>query len=42
MEFDNSSAYEAYNKHADHEGFLKDFWFKDVLDFLEIDFEGFE
>jgi hypothetical protein len=42
MEFDGSSAYEAYNKHPDHEGFLKDFWFKNVADFLEIDFEGLE
>jgi heme-degrading monooxygenase HmoA len=42
MEFDGSSEYQAYNQHPDHEAFLKDFWFKDVVDFMEIDYEGLD
>jgi heme-degrading monooxygenase HmoA len=42
MEFDGLSEYEGYNKHPDHEAFLKDFWFKDVEVFMEIDYEGLD
>jgi heme-degrading monooxygenase HmoA len=42
MEFDGLSEYEGYNKHPDHEAFLKDFWFKDVEGFMEIDYEGLD
>ena len=38
MEFDDQQAYDDYNKHPDHVVFVKDFWVKEVADFMEIDY----
>jgi quinol monooxygenase YgiN len=37
MEFADQAAYEAYNAHPDHVGFVSSRWASDVADFLEID-----
>jgi hypothetical protein len=37
MEFADRSAYEAYNEHPDHVGFVEGRWDGEVKDFLEID-----
>ena len=37
MEFADQAAYDAYNTHADHVGFVEGRWIPEVEDFLEID-----
>jgi len=37
MEFADRAAYEAYNEHPQHAGFVADRWDNEVADFLEID-----
>jgi hypothetical protein len=37
MEFANRDAYEAYNAHPQHAGFVENRWDNEVADFLEID-----
>ena len=37
MEFADRAAYEAYNSHPDHTGFVEGRWVPEVEDFLEID-----
>ena len=37
MEFADQAAYEAYNAHPDHVGFVNSRWESEVTDFLEID-----
>ena len=37
MEFADRDAYEGYNQHPDHAGFVANRWDADVADFLEID-----
>ena len=37
MEFANQDAYEAYNVHPQHAGFVENRWDNEVADFLEID-----
>jgi heme-degrading monooxygenase HmoA len=39
MEFENQEIYDAYSSHPDHDRFLQEFWSKDVVDFLEIDYK---
>ena len=39
MEFENISAYEAYNNHPDHIRFVEQSWIPQVVDFIEIDYE---
>jgi heme-degrading monooxygenase HmoA len=42
MEFADREAYEAYNSHPDHVGFVRDRWDNEVTDFLELDSEALE
>ena len=37
MEFADRAAYEAYNEHPQHAGFVAERWDAEVADFLEID-----
>ena len=37
MEFADRAAYEAYNEHPEHAGFVAQRWNSEVADFLEID-----
>src|SRR3954447_25565432 len=37
MEFADRAAYEAYNQHPEHAGFVSNRWDNEVADFLEID-----
>jgi hypothetical protein len=37
MEFADRTAYEAYNEHPEHAGFVANRWDAEVADFLEID-----
>jgi hypothetical protein len=37
MEFADKAAYEAYNAHPQHAGFVENRWDNEVADFLEID-----
>jgi len=37
MDFDNRSAYDAYNTHPDHKAFVDTVWLRDVAEFLEVD-----
>jgi hypothetical protein len=37
MEFAHREAYEAYNEHPEHAGFVANRWDSEVTDFLEID-----
>ena len=37
MEFADRAAYEGYNEHPQHAGFVADRWDAEVTDFLEID-----
>jgi heme-degrading monooxygenase HmoA len=37
MEFADRAAYEAYNEHPQHAGFVANRWDNEVADFLEID-----
>lgn len=37
MEFADRAAYDAYNGHPDHVGFVQGRWLPEVADFLEID-----
>lgn len=39
MEFETMDAYQAYNRHGDHQGFIQNFWVGNVEDFMEIDYE---
>lgn len=38
MEFADQAAYDAYNVHPVHEGFVRERWQQEVTDFLEIDY----
>ena len=38
MEFQDQSAYDAYNQHPDHLAFVADRWIPEVKEFLEIDY----
>jgi hypothetical protein len=40
MEFANKEAYETYNAHPSHVGFVKERWETEVTRFLEIDFQS--
>jgi hypothetical protein len=39
MEFADRKAYEAYDRHPKHVGFVQDRWNREVEKFLEIDYE---
>lgn len=39
MEFNGTDEYEQYNNHPMHVHFVKQYWMKDVEDFLEIDYQ---
>lgn len=39
MEFEDISAYDAYNNHPDHIKFVQELWTPQVFDFIEIDYE---
>ncbi len=39
MEFETAKAYEAYNQHPNHTAFVKTYWIRDIVDFMEIDYE---
>jgi heme-degrading monooxygenase HmoA len=39
MRFETQEAHETYSNHPEHVQFLENFWAKDVVDFLEIDYE---
>ena len=38
MEFATRRAYESYNEHPDHVGFVQERWLTEVSDFLELDY----
>ena len=38
MEFADRAAYEGYNEHPDHVGFVQERWLAEVTDFLELDY----
>ena len=38
MEFSDRAAYDRYNEHPEHVGFVRDWWLPQVADFLEIDY----
>jgi quinol monooxygenase YgiN len=38
MEFADQAAYDAYNSHPDHVGFVEGRWMPEVEEFLEIDY----
>ncbi len=38
MEFDDPSAYDAYNDHPDHVAYVRDRWVPEVEAFMEIDY----
>ncbi len=38
MEFADQAAYDFYNQHPDHQGFVHNIWLPEVEDFLEADF----
>jgi hypothetical protein len=38
MVFENNEAYQGYNNHPDHAGFVENRWKKEVTRFLEIDY----
>lgn len=38
MYFDDQSAYDTYNSHANHRAFVNDVWLPNVADFLELDY----
>ena len=40
MEFQDASAYQAYNEHPEHVAFVQDRWMAEVTDFQEIDYEA--
>jgi hypothetical protein len=40
MEFTDKDAYETYNAHPSHVGFVKERWETEVTRFLEIDFQS--
>ncbi len=40
MEFNDEQAYEIYSKHPSHVSFVEERWLKEVIRFLEIDFEN--
>jgi hypothetical protein len=42
MEFVNQQAYDRYNAHPVHVGFVKSVWMKEVAEFQEIDYVAFE
>jgi len=39
MEFETMETYEAYNRHDDHQSFIKNYWIDAVEDFMEIDYK---
>ena len=39
MEFDSQKDYDGYSGHPDHTKFVQELWMKEVVDFLEIDYE---
>ena len=39
MVFDSMADYQTYNEHPNHVSFVEERWMKEVIDFLEIDFE---
>ncbi len=39
MEFSSQQIYDQYLNHPDHASFVKEFWLKDVADFMEIDYK---
>ena len=40
MEFADRAAYESYNEHPDHVGFVQERWLAEVTDFLELDYSA--
>jgi hypothetical protein len=38
MEFADRAAYEGYNEHPDHVGFVQERWLAEVNDFMELDY----
>jgi hypothetical protein len=38
MEFADRAAYEGYNEHPDHVGFVQERWLAEVSEFLELDY----
>jgi quinol monooxygenase YgiN len=41
MEFADAAAYDTYNEHPDHTGFVSGRWIPEVEEFLELDFERY-
>lgn len=41
MEFADQAAYDAYNEHPAHVGFVEGRWIPEVADFLEIDYRPY-
>ena len=39
MEFANKEIYDRYNNHPDHTTFVQSRWLKEVVDFMEIDYQ---
>ncbi len=39
MQFSSQQDYDAYNNHPEHVDFVENVWLKEVVDFMEIDFE---
>jgi heme-degrading monooxygenase HmoA len=42
MEFENQQAYDRYNAHPVHAGFVANVWLKEVAEFQEIDYVEFD
>jgi hypothetical protein len=39
MEFASQQVYDLYNSHPDHTAFVQSRWLKEVVDFMEIDYQ---
>ena len=42
MEFDNQQIYDEYANHTNHVSFVQNIWLKEVVSFIEIDYEPIE
>jgi hypothetical protein len=42
MAFADRQAYDAYDAHPDHQGFVRERWVPEVEEFLEIDYVGYD
>ncbi|MGJ8692122.1 MAG: Dabb family protein [Thalassotalea sp.] len=39
MEFNNNDDYQFYNHHPQHIDFVENYWLKEVVDFIELDYQ---